>query len=107
MENAYNDIWCLDMEKVNKLSNGEVLQEKNIWQKLVVKGNGPENISNHSGAVLNNKIYIYGGLINNENVKDSLYSFDPDSNTWNHHITRVIVQYDSRICREEEIVIVW
>lgn len=89
MEDAYSDVWYLDLEKVERLRSGEVLEEKKVWEKLMTKGNAPEKISNHAGVVLDNKIYIYGGLINNENVKDSLYSFDPFSNTWSHHITKV------------------
>lgn len=89
MEEAYSDVWSLDMEKIERLRNGEVLEEKNLWQKINATGDGPEKISNHTGVVIDNRIYIYGGLIGNENVKNSLYSFDPFNNAWSQHFAKV------------------
>ena len=92
MEDTYNDVWCIDMTEIAKIANGTVSENENIWVKIATKGDGPGKISNHSGVAIENRIYIYGGLIENENVKNSLYFFDTQNYTWFRHITKVILR---------------
>lgn len=88
MEEAYSDVWTLDLERVGKLRSGEE-QEESLWERVAAEGEGPEKVSHHAGAVVEGRVYVYGGLISNENVANSLYSFDPAYSSWKHHVTKV------------------
>ena len=90
MEDTYNDVWCIDVDNIAKLLNGTILENENVWQLIKTTGPGPGKISNHKAVVLESRIFVYGGLINNENTKNSLFSLDTMNNTWYTYKIRVI-----------------
>lgn len=59
-------------------SNRRYSIENNTWENL---GTVPYFVSQHTGGVLNNKIYIYGGNNGGETL-GLLYEYDPSTNTW-------------------------
>ena len=88
MEDTYNDVWRINIDDIMKLLNGE-LETKDLWECIKTTGTAPEKISNHHSIVLESRIYMYGGLINNENLSSSLYIFDTTNNYWLNHKTKV------------------
>ncbi|KAK6203638.1 uncharacterized protein RJT21DRAFT_119803 [Scheffersomyces amazonensis] len=42
----------------------------------------PPPLTNHSMAIYKNKLYVFGGVYNNEKVSNDLWSYDPLSNKW-------------------------
>lgn len=92
MEDTLSDIWILDVTKFNTLLSKQS-QEPNsdFWQMLQTNGEAPGKISNHKACAIANVIYIYGGVINNDTPKQSLYSFDVSTSTWKHIICDVIL----------------
>ena len=89
MEDTHKDVWCIDMEEIIKILNGEIPENKNLWQRIETKGDIPGKLSNHSGVSIEDLIYVYAGLINNESCKNALYILDTTNYTWKQHITKV------------------
>lgn len=89
MEDTYNDVWRIDINSICGLMNGTLTESKNLWELVAATGDAPEKISNHRAVVVETRIYVYGGLINNENSKNSLYWLDLTNNTWINHKTKV------------------
>ena len=52
-----------------------------VAQSWVIKANIPNALADAASCVLNNKIYIVGGS-NNNGALNSLYVYDPATNTW-------------------------
>lgn len=98
MDDTYKDVWRIDLKTLDDLISGAFIEvdpykkakeAKNLWELLKTTGDSPEKISNHRAVVIESKIYLYGGLINNDNSKDSLFWLDVMTNTWFNHRTKV------------------
>jgi len=93
MEDTYKDIWCIKLKTFNELMDGIIPEAGNLWESVKTLGEGPEKISNHRAVLIESKIYVYGGLINNDNSKDSLFWFDITNSLWINHRTKVILAF--------------
>lgn len=89
MDATYKDVWRISIKSLSELANGTITEPGNLWELVKTTGEGPEKISNHKAIIIESKIYVYGGLIDNENCKDSLYWFDITNSLWIHHRTKV------------------
>jgi len=93
MDETYKDVWRISIKSLSELADGRAAETENLWELVKTRGEGPERISNHRGVIIESKVYIYGGLIDNENCKDSFYWFDITNNLWIHHKTKVSCVY--------------
>lgn len=89
MDDTYKDVWRINIKNLNDLLDGTIPEVGNLWELVKTTGEGPEKISNHRAVVIESKIYIYGGLINNENSKNSLFWLDVTNSLWINHKTKV------------------
>lgn len=89
MDDTYKDVWRIDLKKLSALAEGTVGETGDLWELVKTIGEAPENTSNHRAVAIESKIYVYGGLINNDNSKNSLYWLDVTNNCWVNHKTKV------------------
>ena len=92
MEDTYADVWCIYTNDLMQILNKENEQNRNFWKELKTTGDKPGKLSNHRAIGIESNIYVYGGLINNENLKNTMYWFDTNNNTWHRHITKVNIE---------------
>ena len=55
------------------------------WTKLPASASSPVARVGHAAAVVNNKLYVYGGRVGKEfadKTLDDLHAYDPSNNTW-------------------------
>ena len=52
------------------------------WQKPDVSGDPPAGRWLHSATTVDNKIYVFGGLVDDRQRFNDTYVFDTDSTTW-------------------------
>jgi len=93
MEDTYSDVWYIDITLLKKIISGEG-GKTNFWNQLQTSGTPPGKISNHRAIAVDNKIFIYGGLINNDNERQSLYSLDITTGVWTKHPSKVFFIYN-------------
>lgn len=62
-ENSISSIWRLDLQQINKASQGGKNNIYVNWEQIKIRGKEPEPMTHHTSFVHNNKIYCYGGLI--------------------------------------------
>jgi N-acetylneuraminic acid mutarotase len=60
------------------------------WTKLDINGTIPESGSGQETVLINNKLYLFGGCVNNEKTRfrDGLYEFDLDTHKWSKIISK-------------------
>ncbi len=90
MEDTHADVWCIDINSIIQLLTRQALPDGNFWNKLVTTGEAPGKISNHRAVAIGEKIYVYGGLINNDNQEQSLFSLDVTTSAWTKHASKVV-----------------
>ena len=89
MEDCYSDVWRISMDDVTNMIRTGACYKQNIWELVKTTGEGPTSISNHKAVVMESLIYVYGGLINNENQKNSLFTLDITNHAWHRIVTKV------------------
>jgi hypothetical protein len=89
MEGTLGDVWILDIGKLNRLLDNENLQGEEIWQLYPTTGDAPGKVSYHKAISIENSIYIYGGVINNENPDQSLFCLDTRTGIWTKCVSHV------------------
>lgn len=58
-------------------------QAKARWELVLPENNfRPPPLTNHLMVVLNRKLYVFGGVYNNEKVSNDVWCFDVDANRW-------------------------
>jgi serine/threonine protein kinase/N-acetylneuraminic acid mutarotase len=77
--------------------------ETNVWQKIETSlPHQPPPRFGHAAAVLDKKIYIFGGKTKDEKVLSDLYAFDTQTNTWSQIIASYgfvpIARVDAKLC---------
>ncbi|CAK9438733.1 uncharacterized protein LODBEIA_P29570 [Lodderomyces beijingensis] len=72
---VFNDLYYFELNSFKS--------PKASW-KLVYPLNNfkPPPLTNHSMSVHDNKIYVFGGVYNNERVSNDLWVFDPEEEKW-------------------------
>ena len=93
MEDTHSDVWCIDINNIVQLLSKQMPLNEDCWQQLTTTGDIPGKISNHRAVSIGSKIYVYGGLINNENQTQSLFSLDVITCQWTKHITKALFFY--------------
>jgi hypothetical protein len=109
MEDSFEDVWVIDIPHlVELLSKSEPLQD-DLWRLLATTGPSPGRISHHRAVAIGTTIWVYGGLIRNDNEPQSLYTLDTTTATWAHVRAQVLPQ-PACTCREShpaEMATVW
>ena len=54
----------------------------NVWETPVINGKQPERRYAHSCVLFGDKIYMYGGVIENSTVTNEIWAFDISAKTW-------------------------
>ena len=70
----YNDLWLLTSNKSND-------EKKMKWKYIKTYGKKPNGSCGHGAVILNNTLYIYGGLISN-GISNKLYALNLKTYIW-------------------------
>ena len=91
MEDSHDDVWYIEIGSITQLVSRQSPPDENLWKLLPTTGETPGKIANHRAVVIGNKIYIYGGLINNDNQDQSLYCLNVESGEWKKILFKVSI----------------
>lgn len=109
MEDSFADVWVLDASKIAPLLGKQPKVDTELWQLLPTTGEAPGRITSHKTVVIGNIIYTYGGIIENDNQVQSLFSLDVTKGVWTKIVSKV--KYNlliiSRIFLLQEMAIAW
>ena len=90
MEDTHADVWFIDIKNITKLQSRQLPQCEDIWQLLPTIGEAPGKITNHKAVAIGNIVYVYGGLINNDKLAQSLFSLNVESGEWKKVVGQVL-----------------
>lgn len=72
---VYNDLYCFELNTFkSSKAKWEIIEPANNFK--------PPPLTNHSMAVYKSKLYVFGGVYNNEKVSNDLWTFDAITNKW-------------------------
>ncbi|KAI3404667.2 KEL2 [Candida oxycetoniae] len=72
---VFNDLYYFELNSFKS--------PKASWKLVEPKYNfKPPPLTNHSMSIYNNKIYVFGGVYNNEKVSNDLWVFDAEEEKW-------------------------
>ncbi|GEQ67562.1 hypothetical protein JCM33374_g1227 [Metschnikowia sp. JCM 33374] len=72
---AYNDLYCFELTSFKSPNAGWELVEPRDSVK-------PPPLTNHSMSIYKNKIYVFGGVYNNQTASNDVWCFDSKSSKW-------------------------
>ena len=86
--------------------------DKIQWINLAVYGDLPEPLSDHSGILVEDNYYMFGGQNKLEEVTNNLYVFNPNNSTWkkNTFSHNSIIPLSSHTCcyyKETNILVIF
>ncbi len=88
MEDTLGDVWTVDLETLARLRDQKMPCDEDLWRRLETSGARPGRVSNHRAVAVGDAIYVYGGLINNENQEQSLFALDVNTAVWKQILTK-------------------
>ena len=89
-DNCDNDLWLLG-------SNWK-------WQKIGVNGIGPCARRGHSASVINNKMYIFGGLYGFTKYLNDLFVYNAENNEWEEPTLIGLTRPDARAWHTANVI---
>jgi len=77
-EETYGNLWYFDLSNIIKLNIEKLKEEDNLisWKIVKIEGNFPSKISHHQTILIENYLYIIGGLIDYSNISNFIYRID-------------------------------
>jgi hypothetical protein len=89
MEGSVGDVWVLDLKKLKKVMENDNSDMDNIWQLFPTTGESPGKVAYHRAIAIENIIYVYGGIVENENPEKSLFALDVRTRVWTRCLSKV------------------